>query len=242
MIASGGSYYKIANGSIDSAGLPSEYQQVEYIQSSGTQYIDTNKTLTTTTSLTTNIAFTSTQLSQVNGLWGGSNNNYRLQFGINNNSYFWIGIGNNQYTTTTSTNTNKHTFDIDLLNKQYGIDGNLITVSTISTSDVTSNIYLFAFNRADLSIPYYYCYQKVYSCKIYDNNILVRNFIPCYRKLDNEIGMYDTVNGVFYTNQGTGTFVKGPNVYNRYIIKEFDRPYISGHVTDESSKIGRAHV
>lgn len=38
------------------------------------------------------------------------------------------------------------------------------------------------------------------------------NLVPCYRKSDGEIGMYDLVNGVFYTNSGSGTFIKGDDV------------------------------
>lgn len=37
-------------------------------------------------------------------------------------------------------------------------------------------------------------------------------FVPCYRKSDGEIGMYDTVSKTFYTNAGTGTFLKGADV------------------------------
>lgn len=33
--------------------------------------------------------------------------------------------------------------------------------------------------------------------------------IPCYRKSDGVIGMYDLVFGVFYQNSGTGEFLKG---------------------------------
>ena len=40
----------------------------------------------------------------------------------------------------------------------------------------------------------------------------IRNFVPCYRKSDNVIGLYDTVEGVFYTNAGTGSFTKGVDV------------------------------
>ena len=42
---------------------------------------------------------------------------------------------------------------------------------------------------------------------------LIQYFIPCYRRSDNVIGFYDLVNDVFYTNAGSGTFSKGPNVY-----------------------------
>ena len=51
-----------------------------------------------------------------------------------------------------------------------------------------------------------------YYARIKVNSILVRNMIPCYRIADNIAGMYDTVNNVFYTNQGTGTFIVGPDV------------------------------
>ena len=36
--------------------------------------------------------------------------------------------------------------------------------------------------------------------------------IPCYRKSDNVIGLYDMVGGTFYINNGTGTFTKGDDV------------------------------
>ena len=39
---------------------------------------------------------------------------------------------------------------------------------------------------------------KCYSLKIYDNDYLVRDFIPCRRKIDNAVGIYDRVNNIFY--------------------------------------------
>ena len=53
---------------------------------------------------------------------------------------------------------------------------------------------------------------KLWSFKIWDNNVLVRDYVPCYRKEDNVVGMYDIVNDVFYTNLGTGEFLKGSDV------------------------------
>ena len=47
---------------------------------------------------------------------------------------------------------------------------------------------------------------KLYDLQCYSNEVLVRNFIPCFRKSDEEIGLYDIINGEFYTNQGTGKF------------------------------------
>lgn len=53
---------------------------------------------------------------------------------------------------------------------------------------------------------------KLYYCKMRTNGALQRYFIPCYRKSDNVIGLYDLVTETFFTNSGTGTFTKGPNV------------------------------
>lgn len=50
---------------------------------------------------------------------------------------------------------------------------------------------------------------RVYSVKIWNGSTLVRSFIPVKRNSDNVLGMYDTVNDVFYINAGTGTFIAG---------------------------------
>lgn len=42
---------------------------------------------------------------------------------------------------------------------------------------------------------------RIYYLKIKDSNgNLKYNYVPCYRKSDNEAGFYETVNGVFYPN------------------------------------------
>lgn len=53
---------------------------------------------------------------------------------------------------------------------------------------------------------------KFYYCKFLLNGEIIREFIPCYRKQDGEIGLYDLINNQFYSNDGTGQFSKGPNV------------------------------
>ena len=40
----------------------------------------------------------------------------------------------------------------------------------------------------------------------------IRNFVPCYRKSDSEVGLYDLVNNQFYYNQGNGTLYAGPSI------------------------------
>ena len=50
---------------------------------------------------------------------------------------------------------------------------------------------------------------RIYRCKIWQNGVLLRDLIPVQRKSDDEIGMLDLVNNVFYDNDGTGSFTCG---------------------------------
>lgn len=54
---------------------------------------------------------------------------------------------------------------------------------------------------------------RFYYFRIYDNDILVRDFVPCYRKADGAIGFYCKVTNKLYQPQGTTTYVaKGADV------------------------------
>jgi len=67
-------------------------------------------------------------------------------------------------------------------------------------------MYLFAVNEKDLmKTP---SASRLYSCQIYDNGTLVRDYVPC-KNSSGVAGLYDLVNGVFYTNAGTGSFAAG---------------------------------
>ena len=51
--------------------------------------------------------------------------------------------------------------------------------------------------------------MRLYYVRFYVNNGLVFYGIPCMRKSDNKPGLYDTVSKTFFTNAGTGEFVTG---------------------------------
>lgn len=51
----------------------------------------------------------------------------------------------------------------------------------------------------------------VYSCKIYDDNMLIRDLMPCQDPAGG-VGLYDLANATFYPNAGTGEFTAGPEV------------------------------
>ena len=181
--------------------LPNEYQEVEYLESTGTQYIDTNFTPNINTK-----AYAEFNVSTIPcGLYSSDSN---ASLSTNFSSYIsgggkWrfgsgsatVPISNNNFYTSvqdktgiTINGTNFYDYDI-----------------TINDFTSTKTITLLRTNTIGFK-------GKIYRFKLYDGNNIVRNFIPCYRKSDDEAGMYDVVNGVFYTNEGTGEFIVGEDV------------------------------
>ena len=232
MIANGNTYCRVITPI-----LPPEYQEVEYIESDGTQYIDTGFVPNQNTEF--EVEYELNKQGTYGIIFGGeqaySNNAFHMY--VSGSPKKWdIGFGR-FYTYSIEVEFNKK-IKYKINKTSYYFDNVEYTYISNPTFDNARAVYLFADNRSSVLLDVN-AQKKIYKCSIKDNNTLVRNFIPCYRKSDNEIGMYDTVNKVFYTNQGTGTFLKGNNVVHtiRYKIPTEEGPYISGHVTDGSSSL-----
>ena len=196
--------------------LPSEYQQVEWIESSGTQYIDSGVLLSSDYGF--DIKFLTTN-------YIGSGGNYGCVFGGRNGSRDYqlttFAYGNNKGTLRWG-NSNTLALNAGIT---LGVEQNCKCTNAVFTNclgddyaitdsalQTIRSAYLFGLNNNG-SFAQSGSGCRIYYLKFYDDtNTLIRDFIPCYRKSDNEIGMYDTVNDTFYTNQGSGTFTKGGDV------------------------------
>lgn len=53
---------------------------------------------------------------------------------------------------------------------------------------------------------------KLYSARCSRGHEIVREYIPCYRKSDGVIGLYEKFTGAFLTNDGGGGFAKGDDI------------------------------
>lgn len=54
---------------------------------------------------------------------------------------------------------------------------------------------------------------KLYSARISKGHEIIRDYIPCYRKSDGVVGLYEKVTGQFLTNDAnTGSFAKGADI------------------------------
>lgn len=213
--------------------LPSAYQEVEYIQSSGTQYFVVWTSFKT--SYKSVIDFQMTQIWWDYILfWVTDNSQWR--YGID----FWQGLKVinwwSGWTSTISEDTNRHTVTI---NKSTAtVDGTDYTTGYVDRT-VSGGIWVFCYNEYTQSSPYNYkASAKLYKLDIYDENwVHIYDLVPCYRKSDNVIWMYDLVNNQFYTNSWTGTFSKGNDVIiselkNAYIgVAPIDTPWIYHNAT-----------
>lgn len=196
-------------------GLTSEYQEVEYIESNGTQWIDTMYYLTSNNiDIKTKIYVSSMPSSEQDIISNQDGFTGRFVIGLYQNKIF--SYSRNQNGTDTNVCSpiynGSNTFEIETI---YNYTNNLKTMiineatytetqnATISNNNQTIKIFK-AGNTNNM-----YFIGRIYYLQIYENNNLVRNLIPSYRKIEREIGMYDTINNVFYTNKGTGTFLKG---------------------------------
>jgi uncharacterized repeat protein (TIGR02543 family) len=201
--------------------LPSTYQEVDYIETTGTQYINTGIAATNSSA---DLLFQLTGFGVTNdwtGLFGSRGtagsvgaDAYNLWVDPNGIVPDWIG-SRNETTYTNTLNT-----DIHCLLKQDGsvnINGTALSASVTKTACAHPLMIGTFCNGSSTS------FVRCSSAKwkrviIYTNGKKVRDMIPCYRKNDSVIGMYDIINDTFYTNNGTGTFLKGSNV-SAYWVK-----------------------
>ena len=195
--------------------LPDEFRQVEYIESTGTQYINTRFMPNVNKKYKYCVDFKLVDLSKPKQTVMG---NDTKDIRIDDNGY----IGGN--TENSFIGTNRHNISIEVLkisNNKYSFiemcDGNEFRGEL--TYWLNANIAIFT----NLSYMNRLSKTKIYSASIYESDILIRNFIPCFSttkvtdvngKLcpSGTKGMYDLVEGKFYTNQGTGEdFIPGPD-------------------------------
>ena len=81
--------------------------------------------------------------------------------------------------------------------------------ATLTTHTVP--IAIFGYNSASSGAVSSKREYKLYSARISRKHAVVREYIPCYRKSDGVVGLYEKVAGQFLTCP-TGEFAKGPNM------------------------------
>lgn len=192
--------------------LPSGYRKLEYIQSSGTQKIDTGLLVEKSDSFEMEFEWTPTAPSS--GIYVGAD------------GYMQVGIGTSGYGLFLTSNTTA-----------YGTKDKVrVVFANVTETLYVNNTQVFSHNWSNENLPnvklgLFSCgaagntwrsgavTAKLYGCTIKKAGVLVRNFIPC-KNSSGVIGLWDDVNSTFYGNAGSGTFTAGPEVIgsNRVLV------------------------
>ena len=190
---------KIERAVTPSSRLPDGYTEVQYIQSTGAQWIDTGVKPDQTYAL--KIKF-QTEQSSSGGIAVSDANWQSNGFGIWCNA---AAFGNGTMQTTEWHGTTP--IEIELSQQGLFVNRNLTWTPDTATFTVPANMTLFALNRNG-SIAEKLT-GKIYFAQLLKAGKLVRDFIPCIDPAGN-VGLYDLVGGKFYGNSGTGVFLAGP--------------------------------
>ena len=189
----------------DWVDLPAEYQQVEYLESTGEQWIDTLVSGGASASYKINFSvsdfvqswqqyFAGDKATQVPKIFGGDNVQYLAA----------------ETLTDGLTDIGKPIGDFLIEYKNGLLRLNQSDTFSFSVGG-WGNLTWWIFNAHEESTLY--SKMKLFSCEMETDGTFVRGFIPCYRISDHKPGLYDTVNDVFYVNQGTGAdFIVGADV------------------------------
>jgi hypothetical protein len=201
----------ISTNFIQEGILPNEYQEVEYIESTGTQYIDTGVIGESGISSKAKVMWR--EQSSDSALLGSRKNNDRFYLLYQYPLLSWnIGYGENFNAGKFDQNVvyTVETF-LDKGVQSISIDDNVIYKNYIEQEIKTDcSIYLFDINKNG-SPSGYRSKARIYSLTMKKNETIIRDFIPCYRKSDGLVGLWDKVTNKFYTNDGAGLFLKGNN-------------------------------
>ena len=183
--------------------------EVEYLESTGTQYIDTGVKPSNDLRTKFRAAYTHTPIENNSTIFGSrstasSNDRYWLNY----DSKFEVGYGS--YYNTGVTVSPGEMFDVDFNyiengDHKFKINDSVFTYS--GTPNTTIGIILFG---RIVGAQVTRCSSRFYSAQFFRNGVLVRDFIPVRK---GTVGyLYDRVSGKLFGNAGTGAFSYGSDV------------------------------
>jgi len=184
--------------------------EIEYLQTTGTQYIDTG--IDSGTNIVAEIKAILTQTSSDVQTFlcarTGNNVSFSNLLSIKNGSIPYIQIGGgDSFVDSSADPTVLHTYRTGLQNNSLFFETDGTTEGTRTISGSTSNLSLYLFARHTDSGVDRGIYSKLYYCKITKDGSLVRDFIPV--RVGQTGYLYDRVSGELFGNDGTGSFTLG---------------------------------
>lgn len=186
-----------------------KYTPVKYLESTGTQWIDTKYVGGSSTSIDMDIYWEGAGSTNYPCAFGATDSNGT---GYNLSLYLYI-VSTRKYrldkfnviTNSFEYNNSPGRYHIVLNREKLYINDTLVSVINVTNYSCVANLALFARGKPNGNVENF-VRGKIFSCSIHDNNNLVRDFIPVLDK-DGVPCLYDKVEDKFYYNQGSGEFL-----------------------------------
>lgn len=183
--------------------LPAGYTELEYIESTGSQWIKTGIVPTINTRYYAEFEIVSIDGSK--GIIGVVDNNCCIWYD-KTLLYGAFTIGYDAYASENVSSGKKYV--CELKNGSFIVNGITYSIPPLTSWDNQKEAYIFDIN---FNGSYGKSSIKAYRFTIYDGNTKIRDFIPA-ENIDGTVGLFDIVNDVFYTNAGTGAFTAGAEI------------------------------
>lgn len=196
------------------SGLPEGYTAVEYIQTSGSQRIDTGVKSSASIGMSADFCLVDASIIQNLTTVYDPYKNYQLMvlavssYGSPDGAVWFVcGYGAIQYFKKADTDRHVYHFNAD---GQYTVEMDGIQYKKADPSQTTFpadtlNLYLFVRNASFFDG---YARMKLYSCAMYDGGRKIRDFKPCL-DADGVPCLYDLISKTAFYNKGTGSFTWG---------------------------------
>lgn len=202
--------------------FPQKYTKFEYIESTGTQYIDTGFAATNNTrivmdclpkAINTNGSFPFAARTGLVKAFAAA---------VLSGAVFYNYA---DYYSSESMNVigKRLTIDANRASCKFAISNSAATVSLATGSFTTDHpVYLMALNDGGKLYDGTQWIGLVYSVKWYESDVLQHEFTPC-KNSRGAVGMWDSVRQKFYSNSGTGSFAVGakPSLPSGYTRLEY---------------------
>lgn len=228
----------------DQGDIPSgTYQEIEYLECTGTQYALINKFFNDAVRIETSVYFRDFASDQI--VFGAFKSYNSYGFGVKTNarpititslSSSNDPVANNNYTQFNQIVSTNVKYDVsfnyriattgyggfDHYTKFNGEEQYYRVSGSMSSSTPLSMCFGCAQKLTGSTMTTHYGYRgRIYTIRVYnDQGQLVSECVPVRRISDSVLGLYDTQDHTFHKNSGTGSFIAGPVVggNSQYVI------------------------
>ena len=199
--------------------LPNYARRIEYLESTGTQYVDTGVCVGPLSRSETDVAvmdwdattYALSGVTETNGRHSFGKGYAGSSTGAGNASKLYFGLGAQNYTTSVSLSSLvgvRHVYWIDAPSATAGMDDS--TFALTSAGALASNTRPSFLLAQSISGVRGQMAARLYGCRYYVSGSPVRSFVPC--RVGQTGYLWDEVTGAFFGNSGTGNFNLGTDI------------------------------